>query len=147
MCRETKFQLFWLGDDKDIEVRRTVYHVCFRSPIMQGNSEQHQLTLISQLCGSISPEVWHGVDQLELYTKMELPKGQKRKVKERLKYYVRDAYACDLIDKLLWLDPSKRIDSDGALDHEFLWTDPLPCSLVSCKLFVKKVTRKRMVSG
>jgi len=100
-----------------------------RSPIMQGNSEQHQLTLISQLCGSISPEVWHGVDQLELYTKMELPKGQKRKVKERLKYYVRDAYACDLIDKLLWLDPSKRIDSDGALDHEFLWTDPLPCSL------------------
>ena len=57
--------------------------------------------------------------------------GQKRKVKERLKHYVKDAYACDLIDKLLWLDPSKRIDSDGALDHEFLWTDPLPCSLVS----------------
>jgi len=50
-------------------------------------------------------------------------------VKERLKHYVEDAYACDLIDKLLWLDPSKRIDSDGALDHEFLWTDPLPCSL------------------
>lgn len=100
-----------------------------RSPIMQGNSEQHQLTLISQLCGSIAPEVWPGVEQLELYTKMELPKGQKRKVKERLKHYVKDAYACDLIDKLLWLDPSKRIDSDGALDHEFLWTDPLPCSL------------------
>ena len=86
---------------------------------------------ISQLCGSIAPEVWPGVEQLELYTKMELPKGQKRKVKERLKHYVKDAYACDLIDKLLWLDPSKRIDSDGALDHEFLWTDPLPCSLVS----------------
>jgi len=100
-----------------------------RSPIMQGNSEQHQLTLISQLCGSIAPEVWPGVEQLELFTKMELPKGQKRKVKERLKHYVKDAYACDLIDKLLWLDPSKRIDSDGALDHEFLWTDPLPCSL------------------
>lgn len=28
-----------------------------RSPIMQGNTEQHQLTLISQLCGSITPEV------------------------------------------------------------------------------------------
>ena len=28
-----------------------------RSPIMQGNTEQHQLTLISQLCGSITAEV------------------------------------------------------------------------------------------
>ncbi|XP_073334460.1 cyclin-dependent kinase 9-like [Pagrus major] len=27
-----------------------------RSPIMQGNTEQHQLTLISQLCGSITAE-------------------------------------------------------------------------------------------
>ena len=54
-----------------------------RSPIMQGNTEQHQLTLISQLCGSISPEVWPGVENLELYNKLELPKGQKRKVKER----------------------------------------------------------------
>ena len=28
-----------------------------RSPIMQGNTEKHQLTLISQLCGSITTEV------------------------------------------------------------------------------------------
>ncbi|RUS86335.1 hypothetical protein EGW08_005920, partial [Elysia chlorotica] len=50
-----------------------------RSPIMQGNTEQHQLTLISQLCGSISPDSWPGVDKLDLFNKMELPKGQKRK--------------------------------------------------------------------
>lgn len=51
-----------------------------RSPIMQGNSEQHQLTLISQLCGSITPQVWPGVENLEFYKKMELPPKQKRKV-------------------------------------------------------------------
>lgn len=51
-----------------------------RSPIMQGNSEQHQLTLISQLCGSITPQVWPGVENLELYKKMELTPKQKRKV-------------------------------------------------------------------
>jgi cyclin-dependent kinase 9 len=51
-----------------------------RSPIMQGNSEQQQLTLISQLCGTICPQVWPGVENLELYKKMELP-VQKRKVK------------------------------------------------------------------
>ncbi|CAG2064129.1 unnamed protein product [Timema podura] len=82
-----------------------------RSPIMQGNTEQQQLTLISQLCGSIIPELWPGVESLELYTKMEMPRGQKRKVKERLKPYVKDPYACDLLDKLLVLDPSKRYDS------------------------------------
>lgn len=51
-----------------------------RSPIMQGNTEQQQLTLISQLCGSITPEIWPGVESLDLYNKMELPRGQKRKV-------------------------------------------------------------------
>lgn len=100
-----------------------------RSPIMQGNSEQQQLTLISQLCGSITPTVWPGVENLDLYKKMELPQQQKRKVKERLKYYLKDPYACDLLDKLLILDPSKRVDSDTALNHDFFWTDPMPCDL------------------
>ncbi|XP_043462934.1 cyclin-dependent kinase 9-like [Leptopilina heterotoma] len=100
-----------------------------RSPIMQGNTEQQQLTLISQLCGSFSPDVWPGVECLDLYFKIDLIKGQKRKVKDRLKPYVKDAYACDLLDKLLILDPSKRIDANQAMDHEFFWNDPMPCDL------------------
>ncbi|XP_022901989.1 cyclin-dependent kinase 9 [Onthophagus taurus] len=100
-----------------------------RSPIMQGNSEQQQLMFICQLCGSITPQVWPGVENLELYKKMELPQQQKRKVKERLKYYLKDPYACDLLDKLLILDPSKRIDADAALNHDFFWSDPMPCDL------------------
>ncbi|XP_035719829.1 cyclin-dependent kinase 9-like isoform X1 [Vespa mandarinia] len=100
-----------------------------RSPIMQGNTEQQQLILISQLCGSITTEVWPGVERLELFNKMDLPKGQKRKVKDRLKPYLKDPYACDLLDKLLILDPSKRYDSDSALNHDFFWTDPMPCDL------------------
>jgi cyclin-dependent kinase 9 len=102
-----------------------------RSPIMQGTSEQHQLTLISQLCGSLTPDHWPGVEKLELYNRIEIPKGQKRKVKERLKAYVKDAYALDLLDKLLIVDPSKRMDSDSALGHDFFWTDPMPCDLAN----------------
>jgi len=100
-----------------------------RSPIMQGNTEQHQLTLIAQLCGAITPEVWPNVETLELYDKMELDKRPKRRVKERLKPYVKDPYACDLIDKLLCLDPANRIDADNALNHDFFWTDPMPSSI------------------
>uniref|UniRef100_A0A6M2DJ92 Putative cdc2-related protein kinase n=1 Tax=Xenopsylla cheopis TaxID=163159 RepID=A0A6M2DJ92_XENCH len=100
-----------------------------RSPIMQGGSEQAQLILISHLCGSCTPEVWPGIENLELYKKMELPLNYNRRVKERLKPYVKDAAACDLLDKLLQLDPSKRLDADAALNHDFFWTDPMPCDL------------------
>merc|ERR1719384_1060168 len=100
-----------------------------RSPIMQGNTDQHQLTLIAQLCGATSPEVWPSVESLDLYNRVEIPRGVKRRVKERLRPYVKDQYACDLIDKLLTLDPSKRIDADSSLNHDFFWTDPMPCSL------------------
>lgn len=128
-----------------------------RSPIMQGSTEQHQLTLISQLCGSINSDTFAGVEKLDLYTKLDLPKGQKRKVKERLKAYVKDPYALDLLDKLLILDPGKRIDSDTALNHDFFWSDPLPCDLAKMLsqhnvsmfeyLFSKKKTEQNRHAG
>lgn len=34
-----------------------------------------------------------------------------------------------MLDKLLSLDPATRIDSDTALNHDFFWTDPMPCEL------------------
>ncbi|KAK7070195.1 P-TEFb-associated cyclin-dependent protein kinase Cdk9 [Halocaridina rubra] len=100
-----------------------------RTPILQGSTEQHQLALITKLCGSITPEVWPAVEALELYTRMELARGHKRRVCERLQHYVRDNQALDLLDKLLTLDPSKRVDSSTALDHDFFWTDPMPGDL------------------
>ena len=97
-----------------------------RSPILQGGSEQQQLELISRLCGSITPEVWPGVDKLEYFSKMKLLQKEMRKVKDRLKHPVKDPLAIDLLDKLLTLDPKKRIDSDTALKHDFFYHDPLP---------------------
>ena len=100
-----------------------------RTPILQGDTEQQQLKLISQLCGSITPEVWTQVQELELYNKLELPKGMKRRVKERLRHYVHDQDAVDLLDKMLCLDPKQRIDADASLSHDFFYKDPLPSDL------------------
>jgi cyclin-dependent kinase 9 len=100
-----------------------------RSPIMQGSTEQQQLTLCAQLCGSFTPGVWPGLEKLYLYSKMELPQNHKRKVKERLRPYVKDPCAVDLLDQLLILNPEKRINADDALMHDFFWTDPMPCDL------------------
>lgn len=100
-----------------------------RMAIMQGANELQQIKLISGLCGSFTPDVWPGVQNLEYYSKFELPMGEKRKVKERLKAYVKDSLGCDLIDKLLRLDPKTRYDADAALNHDFFWTDPMPSDL------------------
>ena len=100
-----------------------------RSPIMQGETEQKQLLLCAQLCGSFTTEVWPGVDKLELFNKMELPLNLKRRVKERLRPYVKDQHAVDLLDQLLILNPEKRINADTALDHDFFFTDPRPSDL------------------
>lgn len=122
-----------------------------RSPIMQGNNESAQLNLISQLCGTIAPEVWPKVEELEQYKKIDLPKGLKRRVKDRLKAYVKDPYALDLLDKLLTLDPNARIDSDDALNHDFFWSDPMPKSLEEMlsrhksSMFEYSVNRSRRV--
>lgn len=55
--------------------------------------------------------------------------GQKRTVKERLMRIVQNVSGCDLLDKLLLLDPKTRIDADTALNHDFFWTDPMPSEL------------------
>lgn len=56
---------------------------------------------------------------------------------ERLKHYVQNDAACDLLDKLLILDPSKRIDADTALDHDFFWLDPLPAEADLSKMLAR----------
>jgi len=57
-----------------------------RSPILQGHSEQHQLRLISNLCGDITPVVWPNVRFLKLYNQLELTPGSIRKVNVYFNY-------------------------------------------------------------
>lgn len=100
-----------------------------RNPILPGNTEQEQIKAISQLCGSFTLDVWPGLKDLELYKSVELMKGNKRKIKERLGPFIKDDNGCDLIEAFLTLDPKQRIDADAALNHDFFWSDPMPSDL------------------
>ncbi|VDP86620.1 unnamed protein product [Echinostoma caproni] len=98
-------------------------------PIMQGDNEINQLNLIINLCGSITPEVWPGVQRLEAYREARLPQDIKRHVREKLTPKIPSLAAVELIDQLLVLDPSKRLDAEQALSHEYFYEDPPPGDL------------------
>lgn len=85
-----------------------------------------QLTLISNLCGSITPKVWPGVVDLHLFQLLELPKGQSRKIVYLLSGHTQDQAVLELVDSLLALDPSKRISALEAISHISFYISPLP---------------------
>jgi len=107
-----------------------------RVPLMQGNEEKNQLDLITNLCGSITPDVWPGVEKLQHYQHYivndKKQHNRKRILKQRLMQKIRDRHGLDLIDKLLCLDPKKRLDADEALNHDFMWNEPLPSDKLKC---------------
>lgn len=97
-----------------------------KEPLMKGSSEQHQLQLIADHVGSISPEVWPKVVDLPLYNKLSnlVNNGKQRQLlTQKIKRYTLNSHALDLLRKLLTLDPGKRVDANSALDHDFFWDD------------------------
>lgn len=100
-----------------------------REPLMKGSTEQHQLQLIADNIGPISKDVWPSVEELPLYNKLAsmLNNGKQRKILfVRMRMFTKNEHALDLIKKLLILDPSKRMDANAALDHDFFWDERDP---------------------
>lgn len=50
-------------------------------------------------------------------------------VKDKLRTFVRNDLALELLDRLLAVDPKQRIDADEALNSDLFWQDPLPSDL------------------
>ena len=92
--------------------------LCTMLPLFPGDSAQQQLEFISNTCGSITPDTLPGVQKLSYYTKMNLPTGIERNLKQYLQEaFIRDEGVLDLVDSLLILDPSLRLSAPQALLH------------------------------
>merc|ERR1719158_1889297 len=100
-----------------------------RKPLFPGKNEQNQMELVFGLCGTPHEGVWPGVSSLPYFNMVQKP--EKEWLPDRLKHRFDKANvedkAIDLLKKLLTMDPAKRMNAGDALDHDWFWTDPMPC--------------------
>jgi len=93
--------------------------------VFPGRNEIEQLELIYKICGTPTEESWPDIVNLPLYKTFKPQSVYRRVLREQFKTFTPEAL--DLIEKLLTLDPKKRISASEALDSEYFWTAPLPC--------------------
>ncbi|KAK9678605.1 hypothetical protein RND81_11G222400 [Saponaria officinalis] len=94
-------------------------------PIMSGRNEPEQLNKIFELCGSPDESVWPGVSKTPWYNNFKPAKPKRRRLREVFRYF--DPDALDLLDRMLTLDPCKRISAKDALGADYFRREPLPC--------------------
>ncbi|KAJ8722297.1 hypothetical protein PYW08_004699 [Mythimna loreyi] len=89
-----------------------------KHPLFQASVEMVQLEMISRVCGTPVPGVWPNVVNLPLWHTLRPKKFHKRCVREQFAFM--PPHALTLLDRMLELDPERRVTADDALKSPWL---------------------------
>ncbi|CAL8470770.1 g10312 [Coccomyxa elongata] len=98
-------------------------------PLFPGKDETDQMEKISQIMGSPTEKNYPGVTRLPFHQHLKHRYREDRLRKHLLEKapYLPEG-SLDLLEKMLRLDPTKRISAEEAFRDNFFWlTDPKPC--------------------
>lgn len=89
-----------------------------KKPLFQATNEITQLETIYKLCGSPNTTTWPSVINLPFWNTLKNKKHYRRRLREELSFIPLEAL--DLLDRMLTLNPSKRITTSEALKTDWL---------------------------
>merc|ERR1719225_1802336 len=92
----------------------------YKKPMFQANEEFQQLLVISKLCGSPCPANWPEVINLPHFNNIKQNKKHYRRCLREQFSLLMPEPALELLDRMLSLDPSKRISASDALSCDWL---------------------------
>lgn len=126
---ELFFRARYYSGAVDVWSMGTVFaELVLRTPFMAGDSDIHQLKLISQAIGTPTEANWPGVSKLEGY----IPYAKDEIVPLQGRQFYMNTFGSagpigvDLLMKMLALDPQKRATAKQVLQHEWWTSDPRP---------------------
>jgi len=100
--------------------------------LLPGKDEAEQVKRIQDLCGTPTEINWPGCSRLRWYSRLvvgpEQPCQLRQRLQARLAGRAVPESALDLAERMLCLDPARRISARDALLHPFFAEAPRPCA-------------------
>lgn len=116
-----------------------MYELFTLNVLFPGQTDINQLSRVIQILGTPNINEWEEITTLPDYDKIIFSHLQPLSLHSLIPLASNDAI--DLLQKFLIYNPNKRITAKQALQHNFFYTEPLPCNHSDIIPFIKNIQK------